>query len=83
MYDTIPKCSLKMISKLLYLFNNENPSYKGKRKTQSFLKEQRAHCKCTFPKSSQTDYQYANANMHVFVFTFLILMPKKKVDVQI
>ena len=83
MYDTIPKCSLKMISKLLYLFNNENPSYKGKRKTQSFLKEHRAHCKCTFPKSNHTNYQYANAQMHVFVFTFLILMPKKKVVVQI
>ena len=67
-----------MISKLLYLFNNENPSYKGKRKTQSFLKEQRAHRKCTFPKSNHTNYQYANAHVHVFVFTFLILMPKKK-----
>ena len=72
-----------MISNLLSLFNNENPSYMGKRKTQSFLKEQRAHCKCTFPKSSQTDCQYANAHVHVFVFDFLNIDAKKKVDVQI
>jgi len=72
-----------MISKLLSLLNNENPSYKGKRKTQYFLKEHRAHCKCTFHKSNHTNYQYANAQMHVFVFTFLILMPKKKAVVKI
>ena len=72
-----------MISKLLYLFNNENPSYKGKRKTQSFLKEHRAHCKCTFPKSIHINCQNANALVHVFVFTSLILMPKKKAVVQI
>ena len=81
--DVIPKCSLKMISKLLSLFNNENPGYQGKRKTQSFLKEHRAHCKCTFPKSKHANYQNANAHMHVFVFAFLTLMPKKKAVVQI
>ena len=72
-----------MISKLLSLFSNENPSYKGKRKTQSFLKEHRANCKCMFPKSKHANYQNANAHMHVFVFAFLILMPKKKAVVQI
>ena len=78
MYDTIPKCSLKMIRKLLYLFNNENPSYKGKRKTQNFLKEHRAHCNALFPKSKHANYQNANAQMHVFLFAFLILMTIKK-----
>lgn len=77
MYDTTPKCSLKMISKLLYLFNNENPSYKGKRKTPSFLKEHRAHSNALF-LNQHTSCQNANAQMHVFVFSFLILMPKKK-----
>ena len=72
-----------MISKLLSLFNNENPSYKGKRKTQSFLKEKRAHCKCIFLNQAK---QIVNMQMHMCMylfFPFLILMPKKKVDVQI
>ena len=66
-----------------YLFNNENPSYKGKRKIQTFLKEHRAHCNALFPKSKHANYQNANAQMHVFVFASLILMPKKKAVVQI
>ena len=72
-----------MISKLLSLFSNENPSYKGKRKIKYFHKEQRAHCKCTFLNQAK---QIVNMQMHMCMylfFTFLILMPKKKVDVQI
>ena len=71
-----------MISKLLYLFNNENPSYKGKRKTQCFRKEQRAHCKCTFLNQAKQTV-YMQMHMHVFVFHFLSIDAKKKVDVQI
>ena len=71
-----------MINKLLSLLCNENPSYKGKRKTQSFHKEQRAHCKCTFLNQAKQTV-YMQMHMHVFVFEFLSIDAKNKVDVKI
>ena len=71
-----------MINKLLSLLCNENPSYQGKRKTESFHKEQRAHCKSTFLNQAKHTV-YMQMQMHVFVFDFISIDAKKKVDVQI
>ena len=72
-----------MINKLLSLFSNENPSYKGKERHNLFTKSIEHTVNALFLNQAK---QTVNMQMHMCMylfFTFLILMPKKKVDVQI
>ena len=74
MYDTTPKCSLKMISKLFQSFQRMKIlTTEGKRKTLSFRTDRRAHTNALF-LNHFTSCQDADAQMHVFLFTSLIVM---------